>query len=180
MSLVSEVPSDYFRRFFNICCVIANGEIRDPIHFKSFLMGVEFLDILNLINPSLQQSWYDDLPDWCGRLRYIDLQEKEEIELNFDFLARLQLKRYELNRDLVLNSIQAVRVLFKGVTDFEFKFRGKKSRIKENPVKGRGRYNAEPSLFYDVLVDEELKLEKVSSMEALKHFDEESENKCEF
>lgn len=92
MSLVSEVPSDYFRRFFNICCVIANGEIRDPIHFKSFLMGVEFLDILNLINPSLQQSWYDDLPDWCGRLRYIDLQEKEEIELNFDFLARLDRK----------------------------------------------------------------------------------------
>lgn len=171
MSLVREVPCDYFRRFFNLRGVIANGEIQNPNHFKSFLLNIEFLDSLNLINPSLQQTWYDQLPDWCAHLRYINLQEKEEIELNFDFFAGLDLKRYELNRELVLNSMKAIRILFENDRDdFQFKFRGKQSRIRKHKIPKSKRRPGEE--WFDVLVDDERKLERVNSTEALNYFDD--------
>ena len=97
MSLVSEVPDDYFRRFFNIWEVNAKGEIQDPGHFKWFLKKLEFLNSLNLIYPALDQAWYDDLPECCS-LKTFELLERVELELNFDFLSRFsELKRLRLN-----------------------------------------------------------------------------------
>lgn len=182
-----EIQPDYFRRFFNIRDVLTFGQIQDPAHLTSFLKEFKYVDNLCLVNPSLPQAWYDALPTYCP-LAFIYLDEKKEIELNFDFLGRFEpypINHRIINHKIKLSSAKSLPNLLKsfkfssGMRKFHFVFRGKKSTIRMRKS-GEDTDQSDGSVLsyitidddYDVLVDKKLKLERVNSLEVLSYFEE--------
>lgn len=185
MSLVDELPANYFKQFWNIRCIIVNGPVKDPAHFLSYISQLEYVDFLDLFYPGLSQDWYDQLPTICN-LQSFTLQEKQEIELNFDFLSRFEPYIYVVNiidRDLPLNSAGSIPNLIKSFKNwherkFRFKFRGAESLIRkrkadEDSNQSEGSVITEVELDddYDVLVNKKLKLERANSMEIINYFE---------
>ena len=182
----NQIPTDYFKRFFNIQEVLAVGQIQDAAHFLAFLKGFEMLEILYLVNPALDQAWYDCLPTFCLLTNFY-LDEKPEIELNFDFLGRFEplMRGIRINRDLKLQSAKSLPNLFKfyksrsGLRKFRFIFRGTNATIRMRKSKedadqsdGSSRSYVNLDDDYDVLLGKELKLERVNSTEVLNFFEE--------
>lgn len=188
MDLVGSLPGDYFQRFWNVRELISRGTIRDPQHFTSFLKRLEFVRELTLLYPSLEQTWFDRLPTICARLHDFTLQEADHIHLNFDFLGQLEpYITWTLNRPLAITSAKSLLNLlksFKEMSDFRtfrFKFRGADARIRmriagEDQDRRDLRACMELENDYDVLVDDQLKLQRVNSMEAVNYFEELEDN----
>lgn len=185
MDLVdSSVPGDYFQRFSNIQNVISRGTIRDPAHFGTFLRGLEFLQKLTLLYPSLEQTWYDRLPTICN-LRDFTLQENKEIQLHFDFLGQFEpyIVTWNLNRCLAIRSAKSLPNLLKSfkimsvLRKFRFKFRGADAMIRmrnssEDQNEFDLRFCMELHNDYDVLLHDQLKLQRANSVEAVNFFEE--------
>ena len=186
----NEIPTDYFKRFFNIRDVFAFGVIQDAPHFLTFLKGVEMLECLYLVKPALDQAFYDCLPTFCS-INDFYLEERPEIELNFDFLGRFEpfIGMFRIDRDLKLQSAKSLPNLLKffkrssGSRKFQFIFRGTSATIRmrkseEDTDQSDGSTWSFVNLDddYDVLLGKQLKLERVNSMEVLNFF-EELENK---
>lgn len=186
VSLADEISEDYFRRFWNIRILCAKGEIQDPDHFAFFIERLEDLLYLNMSNPALNQSWYDRLPTICS-LKSFKLREKDEIELNFDFLGLFEppVQHLNINRDLALRSARSLPNLIKWYRDtylagFGFKFRGADAVIQRGEwreCKEEGSHFDVPDLIldlkddYDVLINKKLKLKRANSMEVVNYFE---------
>ena len=143
------------------------------------------LDSLHLVNPSLDQAWYECLPTFCS-LNNFYLDEKQEIELNFDFLGLFEpyIGSFRIVRGLKLQSAKSLPNLLKffrfcsGLRKFRFKFRSSSVTIRmrksgedtdQSDDSVRSFLNLDDD--YDVLVGKQLKLERVNSMEVLNFFE---------
>ena len=187
MSLVDELPKDYFKRFSNIDGVITSGKIQDPEHFASFLKSLNCLCFLRMLNPCLEQEWYDRLPAICY-VRNLYLNENDEtVELNFDFLARFEphIQMASVNKKFRLNSASSLPNLLKSFRiwfsrKFRLNFKGVEATIRLRRVHSEDSEQSDDSAmsyveldgFYDVLVNNKLKLERANSMEVVDFFEE--------
>ena len=189
MSLMDDLPrdyflNDYFERFWNLKIIYTKGEIQDPDHFAFFIAQLEHLQYLGLIEPGLFQDWYDRLPTICS-LQNFDLREKDEIELNFDFLALFEphVELVNIFRDMALQSARSLPNLIKSfhtwyVRKFRFKFRGADAVIRmrksnEDSDQSDGSFVTYVDLDddYDVLINKQLKLERANSTEIVEYFE---------
>ena len=185
MSLMNELPPDYFMRFYHVRCISTSGDIQRPEHFATFIKRLEFVEHLELLYPSLQQEWYDRLPSICS-LRSITLYESEAIELSFDFLGRFEpfIEMLDVDRELSLNSASSLPNLIKSfkvwyVRKFRFKFRGANAMIRmrksnEDSDQSDGSHVSYVELDgdYDVLVGRKLQLERANSTEVVNYFEQ--------
>ena len=93
------IPRDYFTRFVNIQSVSAT-KVLNQQQFIWFLAKLKNLKSLDLVNPSLSQRFYDQLPATCS-LNHFLLDEYHDIQINFAFIGEFKLLRtLRVNQDL--------------------------------------------------------------------------------
>lgn len=115
-----QVPSDYFVRFAGLRSVETDGRIADHRHFFWFLKQLnQQLEVLNLKNSCLEQTFYEQLPTICGSLTNFLIKETEQRQLKYDFLSQLdELHLLHVHQTLglpatrtLLNSFKALKHL---------------------------------------------------------------------
>ena len=106
MAVANEIPTDYFKKFYNLQAVTSIGRIINQEHFLEFLKSVKNLNELMLEYPNLNQSIYDRLPESCS-LKSLKL--KEGHQLNFDFTTKFkELKMLFLNQNVSLEVVKSL------------------------------------------------------------------------
>ena len=94
----SEISNDFFDKFSSISSITANGVV-DRNHFEWFIKKVTELRYLYLTDTSLDQSFLDRLPNINDQLTGLEINEKSNTSLNFDFILNFKaLQRFETNQ----------------------------------------------------------------------------------
>lgn len=115
MSLVDEVPKDYFDRFHEIYNVTVEGTIKDENHLLGFLRSLDDFDHLQLKNVNnLSQAFVERLPEFCPQLWNFELVDNQGLELDFDFIRRFKkLKLITLQLELSVRAAKSIINVFK-------------------------------------------------------------------
>jgi len=106
------VPKNFFAKFPNIQSVSAI-KVLNQSQFLWFLSKLKNLRTLDLINPSLNQQFYDQLPSICS-LNCFLLDEYHDIELDFKFISKFKLLRtLRVNQNIPYSSFISLTKAFK-------------------------------------------------------------------
>lgn len=88
-----ELPSNFFSKFQTISQIVS-ADVKDQNHFLDFLSKCSVLSNLTLRSSSLDQSFYDRLPECCRLLKSIDLNfysKDSGYEIEFDFILKFKI-----------------------------------------------------------------------------------------
>lgn len=82
------LPTDWYDKFANIQIVHAN-QIKNQSQFTLFICSLKNLQRLELNNTSLNQEFYDSLPN-VRTLTQLIHNEDEDLRINFDFINKIE------------------------------------------------------------------------------------------
>lgn len=121
-----ELCSELFVKFPAINEVRAENQIINPKHFEWFLANVsQWRNVLclTLDNASLDQSFYDRLPNIAGGLTELRIKGASRPVINFDFILRLtELRAFETDRHLKQQFALAAKKFEKSENFCNFRF----------------------------------------------------------
>lgn len=114
--LHQELSSDFFNKFPSIQTVEATGLV-NPDQFERFLANVAELQVLKLINTSLDQKFMNRLPIINNRVTELKIQQGLNSATNFDFTLQFnRLCCFETDQSFEAHSDLAMKVFH--LTDF--------------------------------------------------------------
>lgn len=101
-SLPNKQPPDFFRKYENILKINIYSKVKDQNLLINFIKKSRRLSILSLNKTSLNQDFYNKIPEIS--LLFWILIEEEDVELDFHFILKMEyLNALDTNQDVLVD-----------------------------------------------------------------------------
>ena len=95
--------------------------------FFNLLKLIKYLKILN-VTRSMNQDFYNQIPNYCSVIEKLIIKNKNELDLNFIFNFK-DIQHLETNQQLTIEFINKIYNRFKSLNSVNFYFRGREVNI---------------------------------------------------